>query len=42
VGDEERAVGPGDVIHVAATVAHRFHDISEDLEVVVVFAPPET
>jgi hypothetical protein len=27
---------------VAATVPHRFHDISEDLEVVVVFAPPET
>ena len=42
VGAEERAVGPGDVIYVAATVSHRFHDMSEDLEVVVLFAPPET
>jgi mannose-6-phosphate isomerase-like protein (cupin superfamily) len=42
VGETERAVGPGDVIYVAATIPHRFHDISEDLEVVVVFAPPET
>ncbi|MGH2408343.1 MAG: cupin domain-containing protein, partial [Candidatus Limnocylindrales bacterium] len=40
VGDEERAVGPGLVIYVAATVPHRFHDISEDLEVIVLFAPP--
>jgi mannose-6-phosphate isomerase-like protein (cupin superfamily) len=39
VGEEERAVGLGDVVYVAATVPHRFHDISEDLEVVVVFAP---
>jgi mannose-6-phosphate isomerase-like protein (cupin superfamily) len=42
VGQEERAVGLGDVVYVGATVPHRFHDISEDLEVVVVFAPAET
>jgi mannose-6-phosphate isomerase-like protein (cupin superfamily) len=42
VGDEERAVAPGDVVFVAATVPHRFHDIGEDLEVVVIFAPAET
>jgi mannose-6-phosphate isomerase-like protein (cupin superfamily) len=42
VGKEERSVGPGDVVFVAATVPHRFHDIGEDLEVVVVFAPAET
>jgi mannose-6-phosphate isomerase-like protein (cupin superfamily) len=42
VGDEERAVAPGDVVFVAAAVPHRFHDISEHLEVVVVFAPAET
>ena len=42
VGEEERAVAAGDVVFVAATVPHRFHGISEDLEVVVVFAPAET
>jgi mannose-6-phosphate isomerase-like protein (cupin superfamily) len=42
VGDEERAVQPGDTIFVAATVPHRFHDITEDLELIVCFAPPES
>ena len=42
VGELERAVSPGDVVFVAAAVPHRFHDISEDLEMVVVFAPAET
>jgi quercetin dioxygenase-like cupin family protein len=41
VGDEDREVGPGSVIYVAATVPHRFHDISDRLEVLVVFAPAE-
>jgi mannose-6-phosphate isomerase-like protein (cupin superfamily) len=41
-GSEVRDVGPGDVIFVAAQVAHRFHDITQDLELIVVFAPPET
>lgn len=42
VGDDEREVRPGDTIFVAATVPHRFHDIVEDLELIVLFAPPET
>jgi mannose-6-phosphate isomerase-like protein (cupin superfamily) len=40
-GDEVRDVIPGDVIFVGAQVPHRFHDIVADLEVIVVFAPPE-
>lgn len=41
-GDETREANRGDVIFVAAGEPHRFHDISEDLELIVVFAPPET
>lgn len=41
VGDEEHAVGPGSVVFVAADVAHRFHDIAEDLMVLVFFGPAE-
>jgi mannose-6-phosphate isomerase-like protein (cupin superfamily) len=41
VGDEERAVGPGSVVYVAARVPHRFHSITEDLRLLVFFAPPE-
>lgn len=41
VGDEVRDVGPGSTVYVAATVAHRFHDIAERLEILVVFAPAE-
>jgi mannose-6-phosphate isomerase-like protein (cupin superfamily) len=41
VGDEVRDVGPGSVVYVAATVPHRFRDIAERLEVLVVFAPAE-
>ena len=40
VGDEDAAVGVGSVIYVAAGVEHRFHDIQEDLEVIVFWAPP--
>ena len=40
-GDETRWVQPGDTIFVPAGVAHRFHDISEELRLIVVFAPPE-
>lgn len=39
VGSEELAVGAGRVIFVAAEVDHRFHDISEELVVLVFFAP---
>ncbi|MCB0115113.1 MAG: cupin domain-containing protein [Caldilineaceae bacterium] len=42
VGGEDRPVGPGSVVFVAAGVEHRFHSIEEDLSVLVVFAPAET
>ena len=35
------AVGPGSVIFVPAGEGHRFHDITDDLAVVVVFGPAE-
>ena len=41
VADEDRPVGPGSVIYVAAEVPHRFHTIEEELEILVVFAPAE-
>jgi mannose-6-phosphate isomerase-like protein (cupin superfamily) len=40
VGDEERPVQPGSLVFVAARVEHRFHDIEEDLRVLVFWAPP--
>lgn len=41
VGEETRPVGPGAVVYVGATVPHRFHDIDEQLRLLVFFAPPE-
>jgi mannose-6-phosphate isomerase-like protein (cupin superfamily) len=41
VGDEDRSVGPGAIVFVAAHVPHRFHHIEEDLSVLVFFAPAE-
>jgi mannose-6-phosphate isomerase-like protein (cupin superfamily) len=41
VGDEERPVGPGSIVFVAADLAHRFHDITEDLVILVFFGPAE-
>ena len=41
-GDEDREVFAGSVIFVAAEVDHRFYDISEELELLVVFAPAES
>jgi len=41
VADEVSEVGPGSIVYVAATVPHRFHDITERMEVLVVFAPAE-
>ncbi len=41
VADEERPVQPGSIIFVAAGVEHRFHNIYEDLSLLVFFAPPE-
>jgi mannose-6-phosphate isomerase-like protein (cupin superfamily) len=42
VGEEERPVGPNSLVFVAAGVPHRFHDITERLEVLVVFGPAES
>ena len=41
-GDEDREVSAGSVLFVAAEVEHRFHDISEELELLVFFAPAES
>jgi mannose-6-phosphate isomerase-like protein (cupin superfamily) len=41
VGGEVRDVRAGSIVFVAATVAHRFHDISEDLTLLVMFGPAE-
>ncbi len=40
VDGEDRAVKPGSLVFVAAGVEHRFHDIEEDLRVLVFWAPP--
>lgn len=40
-GGETRDVGPGDVLFVPAHEPHRFHDIAEELHLVVVFGPAE-
>lgn len=42
VADEDREVGPGSVVFVPRRVEHRFHSITEELVVVVCFAPAET
>jgi mannose-6-phosphate isomerase-like protein (cupin superfamily) len=40
-GGEDIAVEAGDVILVPAREPHRFYEITEELELLVVFAPPE-
>jgi len=42
VEGEDREVRAGTVISVDQGVDHNFADITEDLQVLVVFAPPET
>lgn len=42
VGAETTEVARGSVVYVPAGVQHRFHHISEDLRVLVVFSPPES
>src|SRR3954470_2829664 len=39
VGDETTQVARGSVAYVPAGVPHRFHHITEDLRVMVVFSP---
>ena len=41
-GDQDQEVSAGSVLFVAAEVEHRFHDITEELAVLVFFAPPES
>jgi len=41
VGDEERPVQAGSVVFVGADVPHRFHDIAEELTILVFFGPAE-
>jgi quercetin dioxygenase-like cupin family protein len=40
-GGETRDCAAGDVLFVPAQVAHHFHDIAEELRLVVVFGPAE-
>ncbi len=42
VGLDDQAIGQGSVIFVEANVEHHFHEISEDLTVLVFFAPAES
>ena len=39
--DEERPVQAGSILYVAANVEHRFHSITEDMKIIVFFAPAE-
>jgi mannose-6-phosphate isomerase-like protein (cupin superfamily) len=41
-GDEDQEISAGSVLFVAAEVEHRFYDITEELAVLVFFAPAET
>jgi mannose-6-phosphate isomerase-like protein (cupin superfamily) len=41
VGDLVREVRAGSIVFVAATIPHRFHDITDDLTILVVFGPAE-
>ena len=40
IDGEHREVSAGSVIYVEEHVTHRFHTITEDLSIIVVFAPP--
>ncbi|MGF1430425.1 cupin domain-containing protein [Kitasatospora sp. LaBMicrA B282] len=42
VGEETCTVARGSVVFVPAGTPHRFHHITEELRVLVVFSPPET
>ena len=41
VAEDDHPVQPGSVLFVPAGVVHYFHDISEELILVVFWAPPE-
>lgn len=40
-GGATRDVAPGDTLFVPAGEAHHFHDVTDELRLIVVFAPPE-
>ena len=40
VEKEDRPISAGSIVFVGAQVEHRFHSITEDLTILVVFAPP--
>ncbi|MEU1532243.1 cupin domain-containing protein [Streptomyces fagopyri] len=42
VGLETTQVARGSIVYVPAGVAHKFHHITEDLRVLVMFSPPES
>lgn len=41
-GTQDHPVAPGDVLYVPARETHRFHTITEELVLLVVFSPPES
>ncbi len=41
-GEDHTPVEPGDVIFVPAGIPHKFYEITQDLVILVVFAPPES
>lgn len=41
VEDEDQAVEAGSFVYVSAHIPHRFHTITEDLAILVLFAPAE-
>jgi mannose-6-phosphate isomerase-like protein (cupin superfamily) len=41
IAGEDHALAPGALVFVPKRAPHRFHDISEDLELLVFFAPAE-
>jgi mannose-6-phosphate isomerase-like protein (cupin superfamily) len=41
VGDDDRPVTAGSVVFVGADVVHRFHDVEEQLVILVFFGPAE-
>jgi mannose-6-phosphate isomerase-like protein (cupin superfamily) len=41
VGGQSRPVGPGTVIYIERGIEHRFCDVTEEIRLLVFFAPPE-
>jgi mannose-6-phosphate isomerase-like protein (cupin superfamily) len=40
--EQDRAIGPGDIIFVKAHEEHRFNEVTQELVLLVVFAPAMT